>query len=42
MKTFPLKVEQELHIQIKIEATKKGQTLGEWIHQAIAEKLANG
>lgn len=39
MKTFPLKVEQDLHIKIKIEATKKGQTLGEWILDAIEEKL---
>lgn len=39
MKTFPLKVEKELHIKIKIEATKKGQTLGDWILDAITQKL---
>jgi predicted HicB family RNase H-like nuclease len=39
MKTFPLKLVQDLHTRIKLAATVKGQTIGEWILEAIEEKL---
>jgi predicted HicB family RNase H-like nuclease len=39
MKTFPLKVTPELHLTIKIEAAKRDMTLGDWILEAISEKL---
>ena len=39
MKVFSLKLAQDLHMQVKIAAAQKGQSMMEWIIEAITEKL---
>lgn len=40
MKAFALKLTVELHTQVKIAAAQKGQSMLEWILEAITEKLS--
>lgn len=39
MKTFVVKMSQELHTKVKIAAAQTGKTMLDWVIEAIEEKL---
>ena len=39
MKVFALKLAQDIHMQVKIAAAQNGQSMLDWIVEALKEKL---